>query len=251
MAELYKGITGSPITYLASDISAGQTTISIADDSALPDGPNICTIGFGENLETIKYETKSNGVLQNVTRGIEGTPRAWPAGTEVARFFTAYDHNSIIENLNSHLAENANKAHGGYKGAMVKLNTNQSIPDTTETPISWGTPIYDTSNFWNSSNPSRFTVPTLVSKIRLTVFIVWANNYTGERIVFIYKNGGVFWDGRVASRKNAAGQSETTFSTGVIIVSPGDFFEVYVAQKSGNALSLRSIGTAFSIEVIE
>lgn len=105
MSELYRAIAGSPITYLAAEISANQTTISIADDSALPDAPNICTIGYGENLETIKYETKSNGVLQNVTRGIEGTPRAWPAGTEVARFFTAYDHNSIIENFNSHLAE--------------------------------------------------------------------------------------------------------------------------------------------------
>ena len=109
MADLYKGIAGSPITYLTADISANQTTISIDDDSALPDAPNICTIGYGEHLETIKYETKSNGVLQNVTRGIEGTPRAWQAGTEVARFFTAYDHNAIIEHFNSHLAESASK----------------------------------------------------------------------------------------------------------------------------------------------
>lgn len=109
MAELFKGMEGSPITYLTSDISANQTTISVADDSALPDAPNICTIGYGENLETIKYETKSNGLLQNVTRGIEGTAQAWQAGTEVARYFTAYDHNSIIENFTSHLAESANR----------------------------------------------------------------------------------------------------------------------------------------------
>lgn len=99
MSELYKAIAGSPITYLTGDISAGQTTIAVADDSALPDAPNICTIGYGENIETIRYGAKSNGVLQNVTRGIEGTPRAWPAGTEVARFFTAYDHNAIIAEL--------------------------------------------------------------------------------------------------------------------------------------------------------
>ena len=109
MSELYRAIAGSPITYLSSDISAAQTTISIADDSALPDAPNICTIGYGENIETIRYGAKSNGVLQNVTRGIEGTPRAWPAGTEVARFFTAYDHNAIVETINSHLVESAKK----------------------------------------------------------------------------------------------------------------------------------------------
>ena len=123
MSELYRAIAGSPITYLSSDISAAQTTISIADDSALPDGPNICTIGYGENLETIKYETKSNGVLQNVTRGIEGTPRAWPAGTEVARFFTAYDYNALIENFNSHLADTVtDNVHGlqdRFKDAQI------------------------------------------------------------------------------------------------------------------------------------
>ena len=109
MSELYKAIAGSPITYLSSDISAAQTTISIADDSALPDAPNICTIGYGENIETIRYGAKSNGVLQNVTRGIEGTPRAWSAGTEVARFFTAYDHNAIIAELDARLIlENGN-----------------------------------------------------------------------------------------------------------------------------------------------
>lgn len=80
MSELYKAIAGSPITYLAADISANQTTISIVDDSALPDAPNICTIGYGENIETVRYGAKSNGVLQNVTRGLEGTPRAWKDG---------------------------------------------------------------------------------------------------------------------------------------------------------------------------
>lgn len=97
MAELFKGMPGSPITYLVSDISAQQTTISVGDDGALPDGPNICTIGYGENLETIIYQSKSNGVLQGITRGIEGTPQAWQSGTEVARFFTAHDQEKIID----------------------------------------------------------------------------------------------------------------------------------------------------------
>jgi len=114
MAELYKGIAGSPITYLTSDISAAQTTISIADDSALPDAPNICTIGYGENIETIRYGAKSNGVLQNVTRGIEGTPRAWQSGTEVARFYTAYDHNAIIQTIMTHMADKATQSSLGH-----------------------------------------------------------------------------------------------------------------------------------------
>jgi hypothetical protein len=52
--------------------------------------------------------------LQNVTRGIEGTPRAWPAGTEVARFFTAYDHNAIIDDFIAHKAEKATQEKLGH-----------------------------------------------------------------------------------------------------------------------------------------
>jgi hypothetical protein len=100
MAELFNGIAGSPITYLATDISAGQTTISVTDDSKLPAAPNLCTIGYGENLETIRYGAKSNGVLQNVTRAVEGLAQAWPKGTEVARYFTAYDQNALVEQIN-------------------------------------------------------------------------------------------------------------------------------------------------------
>lgn len=137
MSELYKAIAGSPITYLSSDISATQTTISIADDSALPDAPNICTIGYGENLETIKYGVKSNGVLQEVVRGIEGTPRAWPAGTEVARFFTAYDHNAIIENFNSHLAESVSQNPHGV-GSIAS----QDYEEGSWTPGLKGTNVY-------------------------------------------------------------------------------------------------------------
>ena len=110
MSELYRAIAGSPITYLAADISANQTTISIVDDSALPDAPNICTIGYGENIETIRYGAKSNGVLQNVTRGLEGTPRAWKAGTEVARFYTAYEHNAIVEAIDGLTVQNINSS---------------------------------------------------------------------------------------------------------------------------------------------
>ena len=99
MDEMYSAMPGSPITYLTSDISAGQTTIAIGDDSTIPDAPNLATIGYGEHIETIRYGAKSNGVLQEVTRGIEGTPRAWPSGTEVARFFTAYELNRIVGNI--------------------------------------------------------------------------------------------------------------------------------------------------------
>jgi hypothetical protein len=134
MSELYKAIAGSPITYLATDVSAGQTTIAVTDDSVLPDAPNICTIGYGENIETIRYGAKSNGVLQDVTRGIEGTPRAWQSGTEVARFYTAYDHNAIIQTIMTHKAESAAK-HIAESGSNAN---GRYIKFDDGTMIQWG-----------------------------------------------------------------------------------------------------------------
>ena len=93
---LYKGMAGSPITNLVTDVTSTQTSVTVANGGALPDAPNICTIcGDGAQIETILYTSKSGDILSGITRGIEGTAKAWPAGTEVARYFTAYDQNAI------------------------------------------------------------------------------------------------------------------------------------------------------------
>ncbi len=100
MANLYKGMAGSPITSLSAAITSTQTSITVDNGSALPDAPNICTIvGDSAQIETILYTAKSGDVLSSVTRGVEGTAKAWDKGTKVARYFTAYDQQAIIDNF--------------------------------------------------------------------------------------------------------------------------------------------------------
>lgn len=170
MSELYKGIPGSPITYLAGDISAGQTTIAIGDDTALPDAPNLCTIGFGENIETIRYGAKSNGVLSDVTRGIEGTPRAWQAGTEVARFFTAHDHITIIDKI----TENANNlaTHQAEFANQLGSNGYQKFPGGIV--LQWGQAI----------------VPANVGYVEITLPIEFPTATLNVQTVVAYAQGG-------------------------------------------------------------
>lgn len=104
--EMYPPIINSPTTQLANAIDSTTTSIEVVDGARLPDAPNICTIGRGENPETILYATKTGNVLGGITRGFQGTAQAWQAGTQVARLFTAYDLESIQENHKTHLAEN-------------------------------------------------------------------------------------------------------------------------------------------------
>lgn len=101
MKRLYDGIANSPIVRLTSSINNVQTVIPLTDVSSLslPPAPNICTIGGGDNAETILYESKTTDALTDVTRGFQGTAKAWPTNTPVARNFTEYDFAAILENI--------------------------------------------------------------------------------------------------------------------------------------------------------
>jgi len=101
MAQLYPAMVNSPQTELASAIDAVQTTIPVLDASKLPDAPNLAVIGMDETAETILYTGKSGNTLTGVTRGFQGTAKSWVAGTKVARNFTAYDWNTLLDKLSN------------------------------------------------------------------------------------------------------------------------------------------------------
>jgi len=82
---MYKGIPFSPQVALAGGIGAGDTTVPVTDISAFPDAPNLATIGTDEDGETILYTAKTTDSLSGCTRGVEGTAKAWPSGTTIAR----------------------------------------------------------------------------------------------------------------------------------------------------------------------
>lgn len=99
LQDMYKGIANSPMTELAHDVDSNQTTIEIVEGSALPDAPNLATIGIGEDAETIKYDNKNGNTLSGVTRGFQGTAKSWIAGIVISRMFTAYDYDTLIDNI--------------------------------------------------------------------------------------------------------------------------------------------------------
>ncbi len=69
------------------------------DISAFPDAPNLATIGTDEDGETILYTAKTTDSLSGCTRGVEGTAKAWPSGTTIARNFTNKDFDALQKNI--------------------------------------------------------------------------------------------------------------------------------------------------------
>ena len=119
MATMYDPMVNSPVTTLAGDIDATQTTITIANGAVLPAAPNIATIGLGEDAETILYGVKSGNLLQSVTRGFQGTAKIWTTGTKISRNFTAADHSSFKENI-----ETLESAQGDLASLITTEKTN-------------------------------------------------------------------------------------------------------------------------------
>lgn len=133
----------SPETTTVGVTAVGATEITVADISAFPDPVDgeegsalLCAVeGFRSDdpadYETIVYTGRDvgNSKLIGVSRGVEGTARAWPAGTAIACCFVA-EHlkrlNAVITTHKGNTATLANIGHVKHGIYEVTLNTTWS-----------------------------------------------------------------------------------------------------------------------------
>ena len=119
------------------------------------------------------------------------------------------------------------------------------------TPVTFdGTDTYDTDGFHDVAGvPRRLTVPAgLAGLYTLKCQVSWAPNATGYRVVIIVKNGDTV-NGIIAedSHAPASGSNSVISCTADDSAADGDFYEVFVYQTSGVALTLANLGTWFSM----
>ena len=131
---MYKGINNSPVTKLTASLSTQDTTINITDETAFPDVPNIATIGTEDNAELVLYTGKTTGKLTGCTRGFYGTiAKSWPASTKIYRGYTAYDHDTFIDNIRN-LAKNTRRYGIKWNGVTAECTrTGDASSITTDT----------------------------------------------------------------------------------------------------------------------
>ncbi len=122
---IYPGIPFSPITVLTQPLNEESSIVYVEDSSVFPDGPNIATIGADENAETIFYAQKAEGLLSGCIRGLEGTAKAWQIDEVIARNFTDYDYQSLIEAITQNQQTKANKSETVFDvgNALNEYNT--------------------------------------------------------------------------------------------------------------------------------
>jgi len=98
LIEMYPAAVNSKVTVTLGVLNADSTIIEVLDGSVLPDAPTLLVLGSDQTAETVKLTAKEGNTL-TVERGIQGNAIAWPAGTQIARNFTAKDWNDLIANV--------------------------------------------------------------------------------------------------------------------------------------------------------
>ena len=132
---------------------------------------------------------------------------------------------------------------GSGGGSVLRLtnSTDQIVSASTWTTLSWDQHSIDDASVYDSGNTSRAIVPAGVTRARVQAFLSWDPNNSNIRHHEIRKNAGGRESSGVAVTASvimAGDQASTNMDSGWIEVTPGDYFEVFVYQNSGDTRSV-------------
>lgn len=122
-------------------------------------------------------------------------------------------------------------------GCNLIKNASQSIPNATETSVTWTGVIADNEGFWNSANPSRIVAP-FTGVMRLSGGLGFATNGTGTRAIDVYLNGsGAAYRNVVNCLGQLTASDQIVNFVVDVTVNVGDYVEIRTSQNSGGALN--------------
>lgn len=150
----------------------------------------------------------------------------------------------------------ANPSWQGHRGAMVYKSTNQTAANyTTITAITFDAEARDTDSIHDTgSNPSRLSVPSGVSKVKLKGH-VRIQSHTANRYIALYitKNGSTGYIGEQGSiQQSELTVGEVHVESPVLDVTGGtDYFELALEVGTDTSIDLVAQRTWFEMEIIE
>ncbi len=127
--------------------------------------------------------------------------------------------------------------HLNFSGCAVYRATSTNVSNTTFTAVPFVSESYDTDSYHdNSSNTSRLTIPA-TGKYRITYALNFNGNSTGQRYVWLAKNGN---SGTGAGKDRYAFDLQNGLAVGNghcgsvdLSLTAGDYIELMVYQDSG------------------
>ena len=142
----------------------------------------------------------------------------------------------------------------GARGALVRKSVDQTAANyTTATAVAWDQENYDTDTIHdNSVANTRLTVPTGVTKVRVSGQIVLASATANEFMQLqIQKGGTASYDGAASLITSA---NVTTpmgnLSTPILTVSATEYFELFLRVAADTSITVTAATSWFAMEII-
>jgi len=129
-----------------------------------------------------------------------------------------------------------------FVGCSVWASAEQSLTNNTNTILTFDSEDFDTDAFHStSSNTGRITIPSgKGGKYKIDAFGNWANNSSGRRYMYLYKNGVEF--AYTETIVPSVASSLSWYMNIVVSAVATDYFELRATQTSGGALACRVNG---------
>lgn len=163
------------------------------------------------------------------------------SGHLLGRFFPSQDMNPGDSGEVTYGPFLGNDAVAGFGAGARVYNTNvQSIPDFTETTLTFNSERWDTHGFWEGvTHPTRLTIPPGVDGLfELGGNIDFDANVNGDRYISIIHQGGTETDIAVQTQHAPNSRHCRLNLNTQWQCTAGDYFELRCWQDSGGALNV-------------
>jgi hypothetical protein len=201
-------------------------------------GYNVIALNRIQNMDTgiwLQSSSKNNVVLDN--------------------YITATTTVVLDQGTANTIREVGSSSTSAHRGALVHRNgeTDVAISSSTAVKIPFAYEDYDTDGIWNVGAPTRLTVPTGVTKIRMTAQILWEGTGNGETRTTVAKNGAMAYIGmpRTRDTSTTSAISVQNIISPILTVIAGDYFELDAWQTKGSIDVISSPQTWLAMEIIQ
>lgn len=131
--------------------------------------------------------------------------------------------------------------------AAYQQTSSQSIATSTQTAITWPTPVLDPYGGYAAGTPTRYTAQ-VAGYYLISGSVSYVLNTAGNRLAEIHKNGVAAAVVQGAVPATTTGNAATVAVTGLIYMNgTGDYIELFAYQNSGAPVGTTASVTSLNI----
>ncbi len=132
-------------------------------------------------------------------------------------------------------------------GAKSWSSSAQTLANATLTAVTFGTNLVNRGSVWSGGANTKFTVPTGGAGTWLVnAGVVFANNTTGIREMFVRKNGSTYVARVGPPAATGTNQSQVLITYVDPSAADADYYEIIVRQDSGGNLNTIVVDSGYT-----